>query len=50
MAEKILSIDPMTGIKSVWHYDEGTDTAIIEKRQEVSDIVDANKQIGRAHV
>lgn len=43
MTEKILSIDPVTNIKSVFHYDESTDTAIIEKRQEVSNIVEQNK-------
>lgn len=43
MADKVLDVDPLSGITSYWHYDEATDTALIEKRQDVSDILDANK-------
>ena len=43
MADKIFNIDPVSGISSYWHYDDTTDTAIIEKRQDVSGIIDANK-------
>lgn len=43
MADKVFDVDPLSGITSYWHYDETTDTALIEKRQDVSDIVDANK-------
>lgn len=43
MTEKIFDIDPLSGIKSVWHYDDATDTAFIEKRQDVTAIVEANK-------
>ena len=43
MTKKIFDIDPLSGIKSVWHYDDATDTAFIEKRQDVTAIVEANK-------
>ena len=43
MAEKIFDVDPLSGITSYWHYDDATDTALIEKRQDVSEIVEANK-------
>ncbi len=43
MADKVFNIDPVSGITSYWHYDEGTDTALIEKRQDVSGIIEANK-------
>jgi hypothetical protein len=43
MADKVFGVDPLSGITSFWHYDEATDTALIEKRQDVSDIVEANK-------
>lgn len=43
MADKVFDVDPLSGITSFWHYDEATDTALIEKRQDVSDIVEANK-------
>lgn len=43
MADKVFDVDPLSGITSYWHYDEATDTALIEKRQDVSDILDANK-------
>jgi len=44
MTEKIFNIDPVSGIKSVWHYDDATDTAFIEKRQDVTEIIDNNKR------
>lgn len=44
MTEKIFNIDPVSGIKSVWHYDDATDTAFIEKRQDVTEIIDSNKR------
>lgn len=43
MAGRELSYDPYTGIRSIFHYDAGTDTAIIEKQQDVSGILDLNK-------
>ena len=43
MTEKIFNIDPLSGITSYWHYDDTTDTAFIEKRQDVTAIVEANK-------
>lgn len=43
MADKVFDVDPLSGITSYWHYDDATDTALIEKRQDVSDILDANK-------
>lgn len=43
MADKVFDVDPLSGITSYWHYDDATDTALIEKRQDVSDIVEANK-------
>lgn len=44
MKERIFNIDPVSGIKSVWHYDDATDTAFIEKRQDVTEIIDNNKR------
>lgn len=44
MTEKIFNIDPVSGIKSIWHYDDATDTAFIEKRQDVTEIIDNNKR------
>lgn len=50
MTEKIFNLDPLSGIKSVWHYDDTTDTAFIEKRQDVTAIVEANKaEINQDH-
>lgn len=43
MADKVFDVDPLSGITSYWHYDDATDTALIEKRQDVSGILDANK-------
>lgn len=43
MADKVFDVDPLSGITSYWHYDDATDTALIEKRQDVSDILKANK-------
>lgn len=43
MAGRLLSHDSMTGITSLFHYDAATDTAIIEKKQDVQSILDMNK-------
>jgi hypothetical protein len=34
---------PEFGIHRIWHYDESTDTATIESRQDHSNILEANK-------
>lgn len=43
--DRILDHDPDTGITSYWIYDEGTDSAIIRKAQDVSGVVEKNKAI-----
>ena len=43
MAGRLLSHDDFTGITSYFHYDAATDTAVIEKKQDVGLILDNNK-------
>jgi metal-dependent HD superfamily phosphatase/phosphodiesterase len=42
--KKLLDIDPTTGIRHVFNYDETTDEAVITAEQDVSDIIEANKR------
>jgi len=41
--ERIISEDLDSGISHLFHYDEMSDTATIETRQEVSDLIMGNK-------
>jgi hypothetical protein len=40
---KVFSQDPVYGITTYWHYDESTDTATLQKSQEVEGLLDINK-------
>lgn len=43
MSKRLFDYDPVTGIKKFWHYNESTDTAIIETEQDSTDILEMNK-------
>jgi len=45
---KIFSQDDSTGITKYWHFDEETEQATIEARQDVTAIVEENKAIFNA--
>ena len=45
MAKRILEYDPLTGITTKFDYFPETDTAVIEREQDVEVILDANKAI-----
>ena len=40
---RLFDESPDLGLKRYWHYDADTDTATIETRQEVTDLVENNK-------
>lgn len=42
---RILSVDRDTQITTLFHYDPETDTAVIEKKQDVSSLLSDNKAI-----
>jgi len=42
--KKLLDTDPITGIRHVFNYDETTDEAVITAEQDVSSIIESNKQ------
>lgn len=42
--KKLLDTDPITGIRHVFHYDEVTDEATITAEQDVSNVIELNKQ------
>jgi hypothetical protein len=44
MSKRLISDDKLTGIKTFLDYDGDTDDAIISKEQDVSEIIEANKQ------
>jgi ribosomal protein L19E len=41
--KKLFDKDDALGITRIWHYDEETDKATIETRQDVSSIIEMNK-------
>lgn len=43
MAGRELSYDPMTGIRTIFHYDALTDKVTFQKQQDVQGILDLNK-------
>ena len=43
MQSKVFDIDPVTGVKKMWHYDADKDEAIIETIIDASDVVEDNK-------
>lgn len=43
--KKLLDVDPITGIRHVFNYDEMTDEATIVAEQDVSDVIEANKRV-----
>ena len=45
MGARIFDEDPQAGLTRLWHYDDDTDTAVIETRQDVGDLVETNKKI-----
>lgn len=47
MHTRIWSQDPASGITKLWHYDPDTDQAIIETRQDVEPLIEANKRMRR---
>lgn len=44
MSARLFSRDPVAGITKYWHYDNDTDTAVIETQQDVTELLDANKR------
>jgi hypothetical protein len=43
MHSKIFDIDPVTGVKKMWHYDADKDEAIIESIVDATGVVEDNK-------
>ena len=43
MESKLFEHDPLLGLTRIWHYDEATDTAVIETIQDATPIVETNK-------
>jgi hypothetical protein len=43
MHTKIFDIDPITGVKKMWHYDGDKDEAIIENIIDATDVIEENK-------
>ena len=43
MEKRIFEQDELLGITRIWHFDEETDTAVIETIQNVQPIVESNK-------
>lgn len=41
--ERLFSRDAVLGVSTYWIYDEGTDTFVLRKEQDVSDLVAANR-------
>jgi len=42
--KKIIDVDPITGIRHVFNYDNATDIATITAEQDVNTVLEANKQ------
>jgi hypothetical protein len=42
--DRIFSRDAATGVTTYWIYDEGTDTAVLRKQQDVTGLVEANRR------
>ena len=43
MQSKVFDINPITGVKKMWHYDADKDEAIIETIVDASSVVEDNK-------
>lgn len=43
MTERLLDIDPLSGIKTFHRYDEATDTTFIRTEEDVEPVLDANR-------
>ena len=43
MYSKLFDIDPVTGVKKMWHYDGDKDEAIIETVVDATDVIEENK-------
>ena len=43
MQSKVFDVDPVTGVKKMWHYDGDTDKAVIETIVDATDVVEENK-------
>jgi hypothetical protein len=43
--KKLMDIDPITGIRHVFHYDDMTDEATITAEQDVDDVIEQNKAL-----
>ena len=44
MDNKIFDVNPDLGITRTWHYNDETDEATIQTQQDVTDIIEENKQ------
>lgn len=44
MDNKIFDVNADLGIKRIWHYNDETDEATIQTQQDVTDIIEENKQ------
>lgn len=49
MAGREFSVDPLTGVKTIFHASDDGESFVLEKRQDVTDIVDWNKAQQNAH-
>jgi len=45
MAKRVLEYDPLTGMTTYFDYVPETDTTIVSREQDVSHIIEANKQL-----
>lgn len=43
MYSKVFDVDPVTGVKKMWHYDGDKDEGIIESIIDATDVVEENK-------
>ena len=43
MQSKVFDVDPVTGVKKMWHYDGDTDKAVIATIVDATDVVEENK-------
>jgi len=43
MHSKVFDVDPVTGVKKLWHYNSDTDQAVIETIVDATDVVEENK-------
>jgi hypothetical protein len=45
MSRRLFSHDPVFGVTKFWHYDESSDTAVIETVQDIEPLLERNKAL-----